>query len=452
VIGCQTITVTNPATTTGTVGTTFNAIFTQSGGLGGVTFTTASTLPNGLTLSAVGVLSGTPTQSGTFPIVVRATDANGCFGNGATYNLVIACQSLTVGPTSLANAFQGNAYSQTFTQTGGNGTVTFSTTGSVPPGLTLSTGGVLSGTPTTTGSFTFTVTATDQNGCTGSQSYTLVVRARPTITAGAALTRQQGSAGSVSPLATVSDTETAAGSLVVTATTIPTGLTVTGITNTNGTITATVTASCTATVGANTVVLVVTDGDGLTATANLTVNVTANTAPTLGTYLNQSNITLGTTVQVLPSAAPSDNGTVATVTVAASAGYAGTLAVNPATGVVTLSPSNNGSFTITVTATDNCGLTSTAIFTLTTLVFDKGPVITAISPNVGPIGSAVTITGNNLSQVTTVRFNGAVASFTVDSNTQITATVPTAATTGPITVSGTTGSASSATFTVIRTK
>ena len=59
----------------------------------------------------------------------------------------------------------------------------------------------------------------------------------PTITASAALSRQQGAAGTVSTIATVADVDNSAGSLVVTATSVPAGLSVTNITNTNGTIT-----------------------------------------------------------------------------------------------------------------------------------------------------------------------------------------------------------------------
>ncbi|MBX7222775.1 MAG: hypothetical protein K1Y36_22695, partial [Blastocatellia bacterium] len=81
-----------------------------------------------------------------------------------------------------------------------------------------------------------------------------VVNSPPTITAGAAVTRQQGSAGSTATIATVTD-DAGNGTVGVTATTVPTGITVTGITNSNGTITATVTAGCTAAVGNNTVVL-----------------------------------------------------------------------------------------------------------------------------------------------------------------------------------------------------
>jgi hypothetical protein len=67
-------------------------------------------------------------------------------------------------------------YSQTISATGGTGTLKFSVTaGTVPTGLTLSSTGVLSGTPTTKGSFTFTVTATDTTGASGSKAYAVVV-------------------------------------------------------------------------------------------------------------------------------------------------------------------------------------------------------------------------------------------------------------------------------------
>ncbi len=120
---CPTITVTNPATATGTAGTAFSQTFTQSGGSGTVTFSTTSTLPAGLTLAANGTLSGTTTQAGTYPIVVKATDANGCTGSGATYNLVIDCQTITVTNPVTATGTEGNAFSQTFTASGLLGTV-----------------------------------------------------------------------------------------------------------------------------------------------------------------------------------------------------------------------------------------------------------------------------------------------------------------------------------------
>ena len=72
------------------------------------------------------------------------------------------------------------------------------------------------------------------------------------------------------------------------------------------------------------------------------------------------------------------------------------------------------------------------------------------SPGSGGVGDSVTITGHHFSGATAVKFNTATASFTVNSDTQITATVPPAATTGKVTVSTSTGSGLSASaFTVI---
>ncbi len=138
---------------------------------------------DGLTLSAAGVLSGTPTAPGTFPIVVTVTDANGCTGTSATYTLVVACQTITVTNPSAApatyNTALGPAASYTFTQTG-VGTHTPATftvaSGTLPTGVSLTTSGVLTGTPTQTGTFTITVKATDANGCSGAgASYVLTV-------------------------------------------------------------------------------------------------------------------------------------------------------------------------------------------------------------------------------------------------------------------------------------
>jgi len=47
------------------------------------------------------------------------------------------------------------------------------TAGALPAELSLTSSGLISGTPTVAGTFTFTVTATDQNGCTGLQVYTI---------------------------------------------------------------------------------------------------------------------------------------------------------------------------------------------------------------------------------------------------------------------------------------
>jgi len=77
------------------------------------------------------------------------------------------------------------------------------------------------------------------------------------------------------------------------------------------------------------------------------------------------------------------------------------------------------------------------------------PTITSFSPGSGGVGANVTITGTKFNGATQVRFNNIAATFTVDSATQISATVPATATTGRITVTTPAGTATSATdFTV----
>jgi hypothetical protein len=81
-----------------------------------------------------------------------------------------------VSPSTLPTGTVGTGYSQLITASGGNGGYTFSkSAGTLPAGLSLSSAGTLSGTPTTSGTFAFTVQAMDVNACTGSNSYSLVV-------------------------------------------------------------------------------------------------------------------------------------------------------------------------------------------------------------------------------------------------------------------------------------
>ena len=170
-----------------TKGSACSTTFTASGGSGsGYTLGETGTLPTGLTFSN-GTLSGTPTQAGSFAITVTATDSNGATGSVAdTLTVNPATSSLTLSPTTLPGATANSAYSVTVTATGGSGTYTFAvSSGSLPSWLALNTStGVLSGTPTTTGTSTFTITATDSknSGLTGSQAYTLSVNPASSLT------------------------------------------------------------------------------------------------------------------------------------------------------------------------------------------------------------------------------------------------------------------------------
>lgn len=85
---------------------------------------------------------------------------------------------LTIAPPAgpLPNAKQGTAYSQSFSASGGTGPYTYAvTSGALPTGVTLSSAGLLAGTPSVNGSFSFVITATDSASRTGVSSRTLTV-------------------------------------------------------------------------------------------------------------------------------------------------------------------------------------------------------------------------------------------------------------------------------------
>ena len=87
-----------------------------------------------------------------------------------------ACLPLTLSPPVLPTAIVGAPYLQTVTAAGGTAPYTFQlAAGTLPGGISLSMAGVLSGTPVSTGSFAFTVAATDATGCSGSRAYVLTV-------------------------------------------------------------------------------------------------------------------------------------------------------------------------------------------------------------------------------------------------------------------------------------
>jgi sugar lactone lactonase YvrE len=172
---CPTITF-NPTSLPGdTAGAYYSQNLSAFGGNGTYTPSVSSgTLPPGLSLSYAGNLAGIPTTAGTFNFTVTMVDnISGCTGSQA-YTVAIQL-GLKLGPdpgSALPNATVGTPYNQTITAVGGTAPYTFTTSnGSPPPGLTLSSSGVLSGTPTSANPTTFfTITTTDSAGHSGSQN------------------------------------------------------------------------------------------------------------------------------------------------------------------------------------------------------------------------------------------------------------------------------------------
>ena len=132
-------------------------------------------LPAGLTLSSAGVISGKPTQPGTFSFTVRVEDSASP-AHSATSVLSITVAPMTITTTSLKNGKTKSLYSVTLAAAGGTTPRTWAViSGSLPTGLKLSTAGTISGTPTTAGTYSFTVRATDHVGNTATASLTIVV-------------------------------------------------------------------------------------------------------------------------------------------------------------------------------------------------------------------------------------------------------------------------------------
>jgi hypothetical protein len=173
---CGTILISPASLPNGTFGVNYNQLLTATGGVGPFTFAvTTGALPNGITLSPAGLLSGPPTQVGTFNFTVTATDTFACTGTHA-YALTIDCGTISISPSTLPNGQTGVPYSQTFTGSGGAAPYTFAIVGgSLPAGLTLDSAGNLTGTPTAGGTSFFTVRATDSFGCFVQTAYGLTI-------------------------------------------------------------------------------------------------------------------------------------------------------------------------------------------------------------------------------------------------------------------------------------
>lgn len=138
-----------------------------AGGAAAITWSveSGSTLPPGLNLTSGGVLSGTPTAIGKYSFLIRAADASNA-ANFSVRQFELTVSSLTI-TSSLGFPWTnvGASYSQTLTAAGGTAPYTWALASDslLPPGLTLTSAGVLSGTPASAGQFSFSITLTDSS-------------------------------------------------------------------------------------------------------------------------------------------------------------------------------------------------------------------------------------------------------------------------------------------------
>jgi hypothetical protein len=167
-----TTSITTTALSNGAVSASYRSALTAKGGVTPYVWTISSgSLPPGLSLNAAtGAITGTPSTPGSFVFGVKVTDSSSPAQSAAT-GFTIPILGVTI--TSLPGGTVGVAYRQELTATGGTSPYTWSiTAGALPPGLSLSTGGTISGTPLAMGNLaTFTVEAADSSGSqlTGTQ-------------------------------------------------------------------------------------------------------------------------------------------------------------------------------------------------------------------------------------------------------------------------------------------
>ncbi|MEQ1946370.1 MAG: putative Ig domain-containing protein [Bryobacteraceae bacterium] len=165
----------------GTVGLSYSASLNAFGASPSATWSLAAgnSLPPGLTLSSAGAINGSPSSAGSFPFTVVVTDTQGSASKALA---ITVAPGLSITTKSLPDGTVGTAYAANIQAANGNGALTFSlSNGSLPSGLTLASNGAISGTPTTSGASSFTVSVKDANNVTASASLSINVSPAPVV-------------------------------------------------------------------------------------------------------------------------------------------------------------------------------------------------------------------------------------------------------------------------------
>ncbi len=345
----------------GAKGTAYSQFLQASGGVLPLSWTLSgdSPLPPGLSLSSNGVISGTPTTDGTYPFSVTVTDVT---QNSITKALTIVIDStFRIITTTLPNATIGAAYSQFLQASGGVLPLSWTLSGTtpLPPGLSLSNNGVISGTPTTNGSYPFSVTVTDFTQMSATKALTIVVGSGfsittatlPNATIGTAYSQTLQAAGGVLPLSwSLSGTTPLPPGLSLSTTGI-----ISGTPTTNGTYPFSVTVTDSTQISVAKV---------LTIVVGPTLSITTATLPNAAIGISYSQTLVAT------GGAPA-------YTWSAS-GLPPGLTLDPATGILSGTPTAVGPQTISVTVTDTTKGTASARLALT---IDTLAISTTALPN-----------------------------------------------------------------------
>jgi len=367
----------------------YSATLTSTGGATPITWSWAaqagSTLPNGLTLAPTGTISGTPTAAGTFNVTVTATDSSAPALTASKNLTVTIIPQLVISTSSpLPNGITNTAYTGvTLASTGGSGAVVWTLTGgtTLPANLSLNAStGAITGTPTTAGTFTFTVQAADsgtpQQKVT--KAFTITIIQQLVITTPAAL--PTGSVTTPYSVTMASSGGTGAVTWAQTGGTLPGGLTLT----TAGVLAGTPTT-------ANTFNFSITATDSGVPAQTATVAFTVTITPKLA--VNTTSLPSGIVGTAYSQTLQTNGGGIAPITWSVTAGALPLgLSLAPGTGVISGTPTSaTGSpFSFTVQAADSSTPKQTATQALS-ISIATAPLSVATTglPN-GVVGQAYT--------------------------------------------------------------
>ena len=288
----------------------------------------------------------------------------------------------TIPPATLPNGIVGTAYNQTIAVTGGAGTLTFTTTtGSLPAGLTLSSGGAVTGTPTTVGTSSFTVKVTDSSvggALSATQNFSITVNQAPAITSASSTTFTVSMAGTFTVTTTGTPTPT-----LTQMGTLPSGVTFKDNGNGTGTLSGTPAAGTAANYA---ITFTATNGIGTAATQNFTLTVgqpAAITSASSTTFTVGTAGTFSVTTTGFPAPALTETGALPTgVTFKDNGNGTATLSGTAAAGT-------GGTHAITIKAHNGIGSDATQGFTLTV---DETPAITSANKATFTVSTAGTFT------------------------------------------------------------